>query len=138
VAKAMLTVKASVKPSEIDGIGLFADEIIPAGTVVWKFDARFDWRFYEKDFESMSAIQQEFLRRYSYLSTVSGKYVFSTDDSRFSNHSQSKYNIVNSDCSCEELCSVASRDIEVGEELLEDYRTFDANDKVSNEAYLDS
>jgi SET domain-containing protein len=86
----------------------------------------------------MPKVHQEFFLKYSYLSTASDKYVFSVDDARFVNHSQKRFNLVNTDCSNVELCSVASRDIEAGEELLEDYRTFDAKDAVSNEEYLNS
>ncbi|TSC83470.1 MAG: hypothetical protein G01um101417_553 [Parcubacteria group bacterium Gr01-1014_17] len=38
----MLAVKASAKPSKIEGIGLFADEKIPKGTVTWRFHPRID------------------------------------------------------------------------------------------------
>ena len=32
----MLLVKTKIGPSEIDGIGLFADQFIPRGTLVWE------------------------------------------------------------------------------------------------------
>ena len=44
----MLTVLASAKPSPIHGVGLFADEFIPKGTIMWRFDPTFDI-FFPKD-----------------------------------------------------------------------------------------
>lgn len=41
----MLNVKASVKPSPINGLGLFADEDIKKGTITWKYNPRFDISF---------------------------------------------------------------------------------------------
>ena len=37
-----LLVKTKVKPSAIEGLGLYADEDISASTIVWKHDADID------------------------------------------------------------------------------------------------
>ena len=134
----MLTIKTSLKPSKIEGIGLFADEKIPKGTVTWKFDPRFDILFDPKEVQQMSKEQQELITHFAYLSKTSGKYVYSIDDSRFTNHS------VNNNVDSvylpneEEVCGIANRDIEKGEEILVNYRKFDAIDEQSSEKYLES
>ena len=45
----MLMVKTRLGPSSIAGIGLFADEDIPAGRVTWRFVPGFDQLFCEQD-----------------------------------------------------------------------------------------
>ena len=135
----MFIVKVSARPSSIHGIGLFADEKIPKGTMVWKFDPRFDILFDPKDVEMMSEVQRALIVRYAYLSKTTGKYVYSIDDGRFMNHSSRHDNLDDVAFPGEpETCTVANRDIEAGEELLINYRSFDAHDATSDEAYLDS
>lgn len=64
---------------------------------------------------------------------------FQLDDSRFTNHSQTNNNITATELSDEiEFCGVANRDIEPGEELITNYRLFDAHDMNSGEDYLNN
>ena len=135
----MLTVKASAKPSKIQGIGLFADEKISRGTTTWRFDPRFDILFDPEEVKQMSPEQRELIDKYASLSSITGKYVYSIDDSRFTNHSSVNNNIDTVAFPGEpEKLGVANRDIEKGEELLVNYRAFDADDENSQEEYLKS
>jgi len=135
----MLTVKASARPSKIQGIGLFADEKILKGTITWRFNSRFDILFDPEEVKKMSQQHQELIDRYAYLSITTGKYVYSIDDSRFTNHSSVNDNIDVMIVPGEpETVGVANRDIEEGEEMLVNYRDFDKQDENSTEAYLDS
>ncbi len=135
----MLTVKASAKPSKIEGIGLFADEKIPKGTITWKFNPRFDILFDPEEVKQMPPEHRDLIDRYAYLSTTTGKYVYSIDDSRFTNHSSVKNNLdVVPFPGEQETCGVANRDIEIGEEILVNYRDFDAHDEDGKEEYLNS
>lgn len=135
----MLTIKAGAKPSKIQGIGLFADEKIKKGTITWKFNPRFDILFDPKKVERMPTEQRELIDHYAYLSAKLNKYVFSLDDSRFTNHSSKKNNIDSVLFPGEiESCGVANRDIEKGEELLANYCLFDSHDGESEDKYLES
>lgn len=136
----MLTVKASAKASKVHRIGLFADEKISKGTIWWKFDSRFDLIFDLKEVEKMAPLQRDLVKRYGYLSMTLNKWVYPTDDSRFINHSSIHDNVEDVDCAegGPEGCSAAKRDIEIGEELLINYRTYDANDKNSDAEYLNN
>lgn len=137
----MITVNASARPSKVHGIGLFANERIPKGTVVWKFDPRFNLVFDPKEVEAMPPAQQQMIKTYAYLSKTSGKYIFPADDGRFLNHSSLNCNIgdiQDYQGNDEETPTIALRDIEKDEELLIDYRTYDANDATSKEEYLNS
>lgn len=133
----MLTVKASVKPSKIHGIGVFADEKILKGTIAWKFDPRFDIYFDPAEVEKMPEGQREFVKKYAPLSTSSRKYIYSIDDSRFTNHSSVNNNTDVIEVPGEpEKVAVANKDIERGEEILVNYLDFDINSQNDKEMYL--
>jgi SET domain-containing protein len=135
----MLLVNASAKPSKIHGLGLFADERIPKGTVTWKYNPRFDISFSVSDIEQMNQKQKDLIERYAYFSKKQNVYIYSIDDSRFTNHSSAHPNIeavlFGGDV---ETSGVAIRDIEEGEEILINYRTFDWYDASSDEEYLNN
>lgn len=87
----------------------------------------------------MPALQRDLIERYAYLSTANGKYVYCIDDARFMNHSSVKNNLDIVPFPGEpETRGVANRDIQQGEEILINYREFDAHDEKSEEVYLES
>jgi len=118
----MLLVKTKIGPSRISGIGLFADQHIPAGTLVWKFEPRIDMLLSESDLDKLSDAARDQIDHHSYFDKARGKYVLCGDNARFFNHS--------SNPNCDEKIpdqTIALRDILPGEELTVDYRTFDAS-----------
>ena len=115
----MLLVKTKLKPSGVHGLGVFAAEFIPKGTRVWEFREGFDSRLSEEFVASLPEPAQSTLRHYSAL--WGGGYVVSADDARFLNQSETP----NLKTFAEPDMDVALRDIQIGEELLEDYREFD-------------
>lgn len=115
----VLLVRTEVRPSPIHGLGLFALEPIPAGTVVWRFVPEFDCLIGIDQVVGVPDVVQEFFDKYVALD--GGTYLLEADDSRFMNHSGSP-NLVTGK-GTEPM--VASRDIAAGEELTCDYRVFD-------------
>jgi SET domain-containing protein len=125
----MLLVKTSVGQSAVHGLGLFADQFIPKGTRMWEFDERVDRRFDEAHLTSLPEAEREAVLMHCYVNPRSGLYVFCGDDARYWNHSDEPNSedigfdegIVNG-----EGITIAARDIQRGEELLSDYKAFDA------------
>lgn len=115
----MLLVKTSLRHSPIHGFGVFAEEFIPAGTVVWRYVEGFDSRLSEEFVLSLPPEGQAAIRHYSAF--WKGGYVVSADDARFLNHSES----ANLRTTAEPDEDIAVRDILPGEELTENYREFD-------------
>jgi len=116
----MLYVKTVIGKSTIHGIGLFADQFIPKGTVTWKYHPLFDTAFSEEDLIDMPSIAKKHFLHYSYFDKDLAKYVLCHDSQRFINHSIKRMNIhstVQED--------IAARDIQKGEELFCDYNKFD-------------
>lgn len=112
----MLLVNARVGESAIHGLGLIARQFIPAGTIVWKFIAGFDIEIQESSLESLSPAAREQVIHYAEYHAASRKFVLSSDDDRFTNHSEDP-NTRSRDC-----IMYALRDIHEGEEITCDYR----------------
>jgi len=113
----MLLVYARVRASEIHGMGLFAEQFIPAGTVVWHFTPGFDVEIPEWSMESLSPAAKKQVLHYAEYYPAERKFVLSSDDDRFTNHSDSA-NTARFD---RNMDMVATRDIQEGEEITCSY-----------------
>ena len=116
--------------SAIHGVGLFAKEFIPKGTKVWEFTEGFDLILTKEEVANLSEAAREQFFNYAYLSKKSGKYILCTDDARFFNHQ------IPSNITCrvpegpdvvEALECFATKDIQPGEEITNNYTEFDAD-----------
>ena len=64
----MLLVKTFLAQSLIDGFGVFADQLIPAGTPVWSFDPRIDLMIdVDPLWTALSQAVKEYFDKYAYL-----------------------------------------------------------------------
>lgn len=117
----MLLVRTHLDRSEIHGMGLFADELIPEGTLIWKFMDGFDAIIPADQVKSLPEVVREYIDRYGYLKPEGGGFVLCGDDARFFNHSDYPNTI-----SLSQEITVALRDINKGEELTCNYYEFDA------------
>ena len=117
----MLLVATIVKPSRIEGLGLFAAADIPAGTVWWKFDRAIDRKFSEFSFVVLPKLAQEHIQRSGFKQN--GIWVMCGDDARFVNHAFDAPTRPDPNMTA----SVTTRLIKAGEELTEDYSLFDEN-----------
>lgn len=118
----MLKVDARVGVSRIHGLGLIAHQRIPVGTVVWEFQPGFDLEFTEDDLNQLSEAARRQVLHYCTGDFCPTRRVWtlSGDDARFTNHSDDP-NTQNSDGG---QCTVAVREIRVGEEITWNYNSF--------------
>jgi uncharacterized protein len=115
----MLWVKTQLKMSNISGLGLFADEPIPKGAVVWRFEAMLDILYSEDAIKLLSESAQKQFHNYAFLDKTHQKYMLCGDDARFFNHSD------NPNCDDKHPnITYALRDISAGEEMTVNYRDF--------------
>ncbi len=138
----MLTIKTYLAPDQYGGIGLFAAEDIKAGDVVWTFDTTVTDIYSLEDYKKALARQDdkaETLIKYAYPANieVDGAFVkvmfHDLDNGSYINHDSDpnigyiespdhplydqRYNV-----------NIATRDIRRGEELTNDYFSFDDPD----------
>jgi uncharacterized protein len=116
----MLLINTTLKKSLKHGIGLFADQFIPKGTMTWKYHPNFDPSFTRKEVAKMPKPGQKQLWNYHFYDKKQDRYVWCLDDLRFINHDEKRPNIHST-----LYRDVALRDIKKGEELLCDYCGFD-------------
>ena len=126
----MLLVKTKIGKSKIEGLGCFANQFIPKGTIVWKFTPNFDIVTPPLEVEKLPEIARKTFCKYAYLNKKTGMYVLCWDDGKFFNHSD-KPNVISVDTENDaEGLDVTARDILQGEEITCNYDDFDADMKL--------
>lgn len=124
----MLLINARVGVSAIHGFGLIAQEFIPQGTCIWRFQPGFDLLIGEDEFLTLTAPAQQQIRHYAFFDQARRVFVLSSDDDRFTNHSETPN-------SQEEIGggdkSYATRDIRASEEITCDYRVWGIHEFLS-------
>jgi len=118
-------VKTKIGSSKIHGVGVFADEFIPKGTVIWKFTPGFD-------ILSFPDLLQIYIYKYSWKSKKSKLYCFSSDNGKYFNHSKNSNTISEHRDGEEEVTTTAVKDIQIGEELTDNYSSFEADSDDKN------
>jgi len=120
-----MLVKTKIGSSKIHGIGLFADQFIKKGTVIWKFTPDFDLKFTKKQINKFPKQVREYIDKYAWLSKKSGKYCFSSDNGKYFNNSDNPNSLSEYYPDEDEVITKAIKDIKKGEKITDDYRTFD-------------
>jgi hypothetical protein len=116
----VLLVRTSVRQSPIHGLGVFAEEDIPDGTILWRFDPVLDRVIPEEELDGMPGHLVDFIEVYSEYFPELGVLVLSGDNDRFTNHSDDPNTEVVLPNGPEALVR-ARRDIAAGEEITCDY-----------------
>jgi len=120
----MLRVQTYIKKAYRDqieiGFGLFALNKIPKGTIIWKLDHGLDLVLDQAVYPEPI---NSFIKKYAYREGY--RLILCSDDARYINHSfnPNMHDYVDSNGSW----TVALCDIEAGEELTSDYRSFDSD-----------
>ncbi len=116
----MLTVKTYVTTSKLHGNGVYADENIPKGKIIWEYFPLIDITYTESEWESLkkSVAPESFKNLQNYSYKENKEYIICMDNAQFMNHDEKNFNVIDT----EDLKSMyASRDIKKGEELLCNY-----------------
>lgn len=116
----MMTVKTYIAPSGIQGNGLYADEPIKKGQVIWKYVTPFDIEITVEEVKKLPQIAQDYIERYGYdHHDKPGVLILDGDSGRYMNHSFTP----NTDFTVPEQ-GTALKDIAVGEEMTCNYADF--------------
>jgi uncharacterized protein len=116
----VLLVKTCVRQSPLHGLGLFAEEDIPAGTILWRFEPLLDRVIRETELVGLPDQVSRFIDIYSEHFPDLGLLVLSGDNDRYTNHSDDPNTEVILPNGPEAQVR-ALRDIAAGEEITCDY-----------------
>lgn len=117
----MMLVPTYVAPSAIEGVGVFAADRIPKGTLIWQLAPGLDRLIRKDEIGDLPALFQDFVERYGYPYPHDPQMlIVELDNGRFMNHSEAP-NTIFSDPDA----GFTLRDIAAGEELTCNYAEFD-------------
>jgi SET domain-containing protein len=124
-----------IKESKIDGRGVFANQDILKGEIVWKYVKTHDKALSQDDYIKLGDEQKEYLSKGMYLSKESGFFIYppENDPAWYTNHDHLNHNlsvVVDKNISTEPFF-IANRDIKLGEELTNNYHEFDEAIKIT-------
>lgn len=84
----MLLISTYVAQSPIEGLGVFAGEYVPRGSLMWSLNPKFDIFVRMAELETLPSHMRGFISRYSYPHLeMPGYRVLDADNGRFMNHS---------------------------------------------------
>jgi SET domain-containing protein len=84
----MMLVRTYLAQSEIQGLGVFAGEFVPAGKQLWVLNPKFDIFVHTDEISMLPAHMQDYVARYSYPHLeIDGVRIVDCDDGKFMNHS---------------------------------------------------
>ena len=83
----MMMVETELRPSQIQGIGVFLLEDVARGTLLWRFDSRVDRVYSKAELDSLPALTAGFIRRFSTWHQELGLWILCGDNGRHFNHS---------------------------------------------------
>ena len=115
----MFHIKTKLGESSIHGIGLFTDEDISEGDVIYVANLSIDLILSDDKFLSLSNDEKETIQNYGYFDKTLKKWHLSFDDVRFCNHA------LNANMTLRNGKLIAKKDISKGEELTQNYSEFE-------------
>jgi SET domain-containing protein len=117
----MLLISTYVGPSAIEGLGVFADEFVPKGTLIWLYNPKFDILIGDTDLGVLPPHMQNYIARYSYPHLERpGFRVIDVDNGKYMNHSLTP----NTDFRLFDR-GFALTDLARGDEITTNYHEFD-------------
>ncbi len=124
----MLHIKYKLDRSELHGIGLFADEDLKEGQVVYTASPLLDINLNQEKFDALRDSEKQEIRWWGFQIPETKQWHVDFDVSKFINHSikatvTQKPNEI-------DACLVATRDILKGEEITQNYLEFESVDDL--------
>lgn len=114
----MIYITYKIKPSGTHGIGLFADQNIKSGELIYTPTPLLDVDISQQEFDTLTPSEQRELKYYGYYNKKTSKWHVAFDAIRILNHGTAEVANVTQD---EDMVMTAIRDIQSGEELFQDY-----------------
>jgi SET domain-containing protein len=124
----MIHISYKLKASELHGVGLFANEDVKSGQLIYTASPLLDLNITQKQFDSLDKKEQDEILWWGFFDQPSQMWHVDFDVSKFINHSYDA--TVTQDEQHDEAYLVAARDITVGEELTQNYLEFESEEDL--------
>lgn len=124
----MIHIKYKLDRSHKHGIGLFADEDLKEGQLIYTASPLLDVNLTQEQFDSLSDREKEEFQWWGFFDEPSQRWHVDFDVSKFINHSRA--GTVTQDKNHDEAYLVASRDVKRGEELTQNYLEFESEEDL--------
>lgn len=112
----MFIIDTYLNTSKIHGIGVFSNQFVKKGEVIWIFNSKIDLLIKNSDINNFNSFQEIWFKKYAYFNKEVNKWLLCGDNARFTNHSLNpNTKVVNINT------VIAIKDIDINEELTENY-----------------
>jgi SET domain-containing protein len=124
----MIHIKYKLDKSNLHGVGLFADEELHKGQLVYTSSPLLDVNISQEQFDSLSKEEQREIEWWGFKVPNEDIWHVDFDVSKFINHS--KDGTVTQDTNHKDAYLVAARDVRSGEELTQNYLEFESEEDL--------
>lgn len=124
----MIHIKYKLDRSDKHGIGLFTDEDLKKGRLVYTASPLLDVNITQEQFDSLTDREKEEFQWWGFFDVASQRWHVDFDVSKFINHSAD--GTITQDKNHAETHLVAVRDIQSGEELTQNYLEFESENDL--------
>jgi len=124
----MIHIKFKLDKSSRHGIGVFADEDIPKGTIIYTPSPLLDVDLTREQFDSLDEKEKEEIRYWGFFEKATQRWHVDFGVTHLINHSDD--GTVTQDPCYAESHLIATRDIKKGEELTQNYLEIESEDEL--------
>jgi SET domain-containing protein len=124
----MIHIAYTLKSSDLHGVGLFADEDIKQGQLIYTASPLLDLNITQEQFDNLDQKEKDEILWWGFFDRPSQMWHVDFDVSKFINHSDNA--TVTQDDGHEEAYLVAVRDVQPGEELTQNYLEFETTEDL--------
>ena len=124
----MIHIRYALKESPLHGVGLYADEDVKVGQVIYTASPTLDLNITEEQFKSLSDAEKREVRWWGFWEAPSKRWHVDFDVTKFVNHEIP--GSVTQDTTHSEAYLVAARDIRAGEEMTQNYLEFESEEDL--------
>ena len=132
----MIHIKYRLDKSVLHGIGLFADEDIKKGTLIYTASPLLDLNISEEQFSKLNENEKQEILWWGFFDKPSKKWHVDFDVSKFINHSFNAN--VTQDASHFEAYLTASLNIKKGDELTQNYLEFESEEDLKRRGIINN
>lgn len=125
----MIHITYKLKTSDLHGVGLFADEDIKKGQLVYTASPLLDLNITQEQFDGLQQNEKNEILWWGFFDQPSQMWHVDFDVSKFINHSSDA--TLTQDEKHDEAYLIAARDIHFGEELTQNYLEFETQEDLT-------